>query len=198
MWKVVLLLLAVFILGPLVVRYMLKNPLDPSVDGNEVVVESQEYEVHFTRAGPLTGTYLVANAESEDWSAQPVNALLSVVPLHEASDYLRAYPDFHLYGEQSNAQIAGIARPLSIIAASRPTYGAVRGLVDLYGSRNAGHGERLCVTVSGDTLQLASVQGLEDGQDHSGVLAHLGDEAVVYAESLDVSDCAKVLAAPSR
>jgi hypothetical protein len=198
MWKVVLLLLAVFILGPLVVRYVLKNPLDPSVDGNEVVVESQEYEVHFTRAGPLSGTYLVVNAESEDWSAQPVNALLSVVPLHEASDYLRAYPEFHLYGEQSNAQIAGIGRPLSLIAASRLVYGGVRGLVDLYGSRNAGHGERLCVTVSGDTLQLASVQGLEDRQDHTAVLARYGDEAVVFAETLSVSDCAKLLAQPLR
>lgn len=189
-----LLLLAVFILGPLVVRYVLKNPLDPSVDGNEVVVESQDYEVHFTRGGPLSGTYLVVRAESEDWTAKPVNALLGVVPLDEASDYLRAYPEFHLYGEQSNAQIAGLAQPLSIIAASRLTYSGVRGLVDLYESRNAGHGERLCLTVSGETLQLASVQGLEDRADHMGVLAHLGEEAVVYAETLAVDDCAKLLA----
>lgn len=193
-----LLLLAVFILGPLVVRYVLKNPLDPSVDGNEVVVESEDYRVHFTRGGPVSGTYLLVNAESEDWTAQPVNAQLQVVPLSEASDYLRAYPEFHLYGEQSNAQIAGIARPLSIVAASRYTYSGVRGLVDLYGSRNAGHGERLCLTLAGDTLQLASVQGLDDQQDHTAALAHFGDEAVVFAESLSVDDCAKVLAAQPR
>jgi len=197
-WKVVLLLLAVFILGPLVVRYVLKNPLGPSVDGNEVVVESREYEVHFTRGGPLSGTYLVVNAESEDWSPQPVNALLQVVPLSEAADYLRAYPEFHLYGGQSTAQVASLATPLSIVAASRPTYSALRGLVDLHESRSAGHGERLCATISGDTLQLGSVLGLDDGQDHRAVLAHLADEAVVYADSLSVDDCAKVLAAQPR
>jgi hypothetical protein len=195
-WKVVLLLLAVFILGPLVVSYMLKNPLDPVADGNEVVVQSQDYVVHFTRAGPLSGTYLVVGADQEDWTAQPVNAILQVVPLAEATDYLRAYPEFHLYGSQAGAQVGTLARPLSIVAGSRPSYSALRGLLDLHQSRSAGHGERLCVTVSGDALTIASAEGLEDGQDHTGVLAHLGEAPIVYVEALSVADCAKLVAAP--
>ena len=191
-----LLLLAVFILGPLVVSYVLKNPLEPTADGNEVVVESQEYVVHFTRSGPLQGTYLVVGADNEDWTAQPVNAILQVVPLAEATDYLRAYPEFHLYGSQSGAQVGTLARPLSVIAGNRPAYSALRGLLDLHQSRSAGHGERLCATFAGDFLQITSAQGLEDDQDHTSSLSHLGEAPIVYAETVAVDDCAKLIAAP--
>ncbi|HTO69013.1 MAG TPA: hypothetical protein VMR31_04060 [Myxococcota bacterium] len=198
MWKVVLFLLAIFILGPLAVRYVLKNPLGPVVAGNEVVVESQSYEVHFARSGPLSGTYLVAGAESEDWSDQPVNAQLLVVPLQAASDYLRAYPDFHLYGSQSNTQIAALASGLSVVAASRTSYSALRALVDQHQSRNAGHGERLCVTVSGESLALTSVRGVEDDADHMASVQRVAGSTIVFADSLAVSDCAKLLAADRR
>ncbi len=69
MWKVVALMLAVFILGQLAVRYVRKNPLDPTIEGNQIAVESQDYRVHFQRDGAVAGTYFISDAKSEDWTS---------------------------------------------------------------------------------------------------------------------------------
>src|SRR4029453_13833960 len=64
MWKVVLLVLALFVLGHFAVRYVRVNPLGPVVEGNQVVVTSQEHELRYRRSGPVVGTYFVSGAET--------------------------------------------------------------------------------------------------------------------------------------
>jgi len=199
MWKVVALMLAVFILGQLAVRYVRKNPLDPTIEGNQIAVESQDYRVHFQRDGAVAGTYFISDAKSEDWTSKPVNARLRVFGLQTGSEYLRGYADFHLYGSESGARLANAATSLSLVAASREVYGTLRGLLDRHERRERGGGERLCVTLSGTALSIASAESLEDGRDVTVRLAHENDgEPIVYADQLDVDDCADLLASLPR
>lgn len=196
MWKVVLLLLAVFVLGHFAVRYIRKNPLDPVIEDGQVVVESQEDQVRFTRNGPVAGSYFIVDADSEDWTNRPVNLRLHVLDVQSAIGYMRTYPDFHLYRSESVARLAGVAMSLQVVAANRETYGELRGLLSDHDSRSSEGGERLCVTLSGESLSLASAESLEDQTDHTGLISHLvGDTPILYVESADIGDCSDRLAA---
>jgi hypothetical protein len=198
MWKVVafvLAVLAVSILGHFAVRYVRKNPLDPVVRGAEIAVESRDYEVRFQRNGAVSGTYFVSAAASEDWTSRPVNARLDVFGLQTGTEYLRAYPDFHLYGSASGSRLASVATPLSLIAANRETYGELQGLLDRHQQRAGSGGERLCVTLSGESLSLVSAESLEDHHDSTPTLAAANAEPIVYVDRLDVADCSELVAA---
>ncbi|MFI5314816.1 MAG: hypothetical protein ACHQ6T_03890 [Myxococcota bacterium] len=198
MWKIVLLVLAVFILGHFMVRYVRKNPLDPVIEGGQVVVESQDEEVRFTRNGAVEGRYFIVDAASEDWTRSPVNLKVMVIDADNALGYMRDYPDFHLYGSESGARLANIAVPIALIAANRGTYGTLFGLVQDDDARAVGGGERLCLRVSGEALSVASAESLEDGRDETDDLSRrIGQEPIIYVESADVDDCRDWLA-PKR
>jgi hypothetical protein len=195
MWKVVAFVLAVIALGHLAVRYVRKNPLAPEIIDSQVVVQSQDYEVRFRRSGDVEGTYFIAGVTSEDWSPRPVNATLAVYGMQTGTEYMRSHPDFHLLGSQTSTRLEGVATPLSLVAASREVYGEVRGLIDDHARRERSGGERLCVTLAGEALSVSSAESLEDGRDATSLVAQSNAEPIVYADRLEVADCADLLAA---
>ena len=199
MWKVVVLLLALFVLGHFAVRYMRRNPLDPTVEGRQVVVTSQSYEVRFARNGPVKGTYFVADAETRDYSDRPLNAQLWVIDADTARDYMKSYPDFHLYGSDSSQRLRDVAGQLAVVAATSPAYSDLHSLLDEDDERAATHGEHLCVTITGTSLTPESASSLESGDDDPGAAQRLiGDTAVVFAEKVNVADCVKMLHVPAQ
>lgn len=199
MWKVVAFLLAVFILGHFAIRYVRSNPLDPELDGTQVVVESQEYRVRFQRNGAVAGTYFIASVKSQDWTSRPLNARLEVFGLQTGTEYARMYPDFHLYRSESSTRLASVATPLALIAGRRETYGLLRALIDRFDDRVEDGGERLCVTLSGDALSIDSAESLEAGRDTTDLLQRgNAAEPIVLVDQLDVDDCSDVIAARGR
>jgi hypothetical protein len=196
MWKVVAIVLAVFILGHFLIRYVRTNPLDPDVDGTQVVVESQDYRVHFRRNGAVSGTYFILSVTSQDWTSRPLNARFEVFGMQSGAEYARMYPDFHLYGSDSATRLAAVATPLAVIAAERGTYGQLRALIDRFEDRAGDGGELLCVTLSGDALSIDSAESLEDGHDVTDSLQRgNAEEPIVFVDQLDVDDCSALLAA---
>ena len=197
MWKVVVLLLALFLLGHLAIRYLRRNPLDPAVEGRQVVVTSQSWEVRFARSGPVEGTYFVSDAESRDYTDHPLNAILWVIDATTAREYMQNYPDFHLYGSDSSQRLRDVASQLALVAATTPAYNDLRSLVDEDDERASTHGERLCVTIRGTALSPESATSLENGEDDPGAAQRLaGEMPVVFAEKVKVADCVKMLHPP--
>ena len=195
MWKVIALVLVVFLLGQLAVRYVRKNPLDPRVVDSEVVVDSQDYEVSFRRSGEVSGTYFIADVTSEDWSARPVNATLQVFGMQTGTEYSRSFADFHVYGSETSERLSHVSEPLSLVAADRPVYAELRGLLERYARRAARGGERLCVTLSGEALAVSSAESLEDGRDVMHTVLQGNTAPIVWVDHLEVQDCSDLLAA---
>lgn len=197
MWKLVALVLALFVLGHFVVRYLRVNPLGPVVEGSQVVVTSQELELRYRRSGPVAGTYFVSAAESRDFGAEPVNAMLWVIEAEAARGYMRDYPDFHLYGSDAGERMSGVAAPLAVVAASSATYSGLVRLLDQHEARSGGHGERLCVRIGGTALSPDSAIALDSGRDDpSAGQRLLGRTPVVFVDALEIEDCVKALALP--
>jgi hypothetical protein len=195
MWKVVLFLVVLFVAGHFAVQYIRTNPLDPEIEGGEVVVETKEYEVHLNREGPTHGVYLVDAAKSIDWSNEPANVELSLVDFTEARDFLRAYPDFHRYGSVPGLNLENSATRVALIGANRLAYGALRDLVDDYDDRVHAHGERLCLTISGEALRVSSAQSIDEGTDRTeGFQKSDESRQRVFADQVRVDDCVKLAA----
>jgi len=193
--------LAVFVLGHFAVRYLRRNPLGPAVEGREVVVTSQSYEVRFALNGPVKGTYFVSDAESRDYSDRPMNAMLWVIDAEAAREYLRNYPDFHLYGSDSSQRLRDVASQIAVVAGTSSAYNDLHWLVAEDDERSTTHGERLCVTLAGTSLTPESATSLESGADDpSGPARLVGETPVVFAEKVKVADCVDALhlAAPAH
>jgi hypothetical protein len=195
MWKVIAFLVLLIVAGNFAVRYVRRNPLTPVVDGSQVVVESQDYGVRFQRTGAFSGTYLLADAKSEDWTREPVNARLRVIEREAAREYMQTYADFHRYGSDSSTRLGNVAAPLALIAANRATYGDLQALLSRHEGRQVAGGERICVAVSGEALTLVSAKSLEDGHDVSVLVERSNDDGpTIYADELRFGDCTELLA----
>jgi hypothetical protein len=196
MWKAALFLVVLFVVGHFAVQYIRTNPLDPVIEAGEVVVETKEYEVRLAREGRADGVYLVATAKSIDWSNEPANVELTVVDFVEARDFLRAYPDFHRYGSTSGLNLENVSKPISVIAANRLAYGALRDLLSDYDDRIRSHGERLCLTISGDALRVSAARSIDEGTDHTDSFQRSDESRTrVFADQVKVEDCVKLAAA---
>jgi hypothetical protein len=192
MWKALLIAVLLVGAGHFAVRYLRSNPLDPIVEGGEVVVTTNEYEVRFAREGPAGGVYLVAGAQSDDWTNEPQNASLAVIDTATASAYLRAYPDFRNYGSPPGVQLEGVSSKLALVASNRIAYGDLLRVIDLYERRAAEGGERLCVAISGEALALASAVSLHRGSDHTAMFRQRAGGAV-FADRIRFDDCVRLV-----
>jgi hypothetical protein len=87
---------------------------------------------------------------------------------------------------------------LAIVAANAAAYADLLALVELHAARAEARGERLCVTLAGTAFaRVGRLAG--DRRDAPKPRKRLvGDTPVVFAESLDVDDCVKMLAAAAR
>jgi hypothetical protein len=194
MWKAALIVLLLLAAGHVAVRYLRTNPLDPVVEGGEVVVETNEYEVRFAREGPAGGVYLVAGARSDDWTNQPQNALLSVIDFSTARAYLGAYPDFKHYGSPPGLQLENVASSIAVVAANRIAYGDLLHVLDLFEKRAGENGERICVGLSGEALALASATSIHGFTDHTeSFRSRYGSQQALLASRIRVDDCVKLV-----
>lgn len=190
----ILIVVLLLVAGHFAVRYLRTNPLDPVVQGGEVVVETNEYEVHFAREGPAGGVYMVESARSEDWTNQPQNASLSVIDFATARAYLGAYPDFRRYGSPSGLDLGNVSSKLALVAANRVAYGDLRNVLDLFEERAAKSGERICVNISGESLALASAVSLDGRGDHTEMFRNQSDgRQAVFADHIQVDDCSALV-----
>ena len=103
MWKAALLVVAL-VLGHFAVRYLRTNPLGPVVEGGPGRGRDAGARGALrARAARSRAPTSVAPPRARDFGDEPVNAMLSVIELGTARDYMRAYPDFHLYGSDLRA-----------------------------------------------------------------------------------------------
>lgn len=194
MWKAIAVVLVLGVAGHFAIRYLRTNPLGPVIEGREVVVTTQDFEIRLGLDGPSAGTYLVVAARREDWTNKPHNAVLALVDLDQARDYLRSYPELRRYGGSSTVQLSNMAMNVSVIAANRIAYGDLVRLTEQYAQRSESQGERLCVSVAGEALHVTSGAALDDGTDHTHALERqTEDTPMVFAERVSVQDCAKLI-----
>lgn len=185
MGKIALALVLLAVGGHFSVRFVRTNPLAPVFEGGELVVETADHQVRFALDGPVEGTYLLVSAERRDWKQSPINVELVVRSWAKAPAPL---------DESARAPLEPLAETLSLVGASPLAYHDLRALLSSYEAREAAGGERVCVTLAGNALVVASAIHLETRRDAKPEVAgRLSDSRVLLIDRIESLDCGGLL-----
>ena len=164
------------------------------VEGRQVVVETQDLEVRFTRGAAFSEAFMIFGGTNADMRNNVSDALLSTLAMRHASLIHQRYPDFHLCKSPGAAQAKRYIEASNFIGTTRSARRAVREAVDVHAERIRGGGERTCISIAGAALSFDSVSLKEDGRDVTGEFGHaLRLNPYYLAEEAELVDCAALL-----
>jgi hypothetical protein len=165
-----------------------------TLDGQQVLVETSDFEVRFTRVGHLSGSYMVFGGNNERPTNSVTHAIMATLGMHHAKFIAESYPDFHRCASPGAAQAKRLIEDMSFIGATRNAQRALAKVVDLHTKRIRSGGDRTCVSVSGAELMLDSMHLKHDGRDVTRDFAGAFKHSRFYlAEDVEIPDCQTLL-----
>jgi hypothetical protein len=178
--------------------YYLIDRIDASsglrMQGRQVVVETQDMEVRFTRGAAFSEAFMVFGGTNADMRNNVGDALLAALAMRHASLIHQRYPDFHRCKSPGAAQAQRYVESMNFIGSTRSARRAVREAVDLHAERIRGDGERTCISVAGAALSFDSMSLKRDGRDVTGEFGPaLRLNPYYLAEEAELVDCAALL-----
>ena len=166
------------------------NPLRTEIAEREVVVRTDDLEIHLDRGGSVEQTYMVFGGTKVERTNQFSNVTLVTIDIEHAAALRRSYPDFHRCSSPGARSAQRAVKTTHFIAVDGTTRKKLRKVVDLHESRIGKDGDRTCVTVVGDVLSLDSIVLAKSGADISPKGNHpLRKSRYVLARSVEIPDC---------
>jgi hypothetical protein len=166
----------------------------PRVDGRQVMVETRDLEVHFTRGATFSEAFMIFGGSNAQLRNNVSDALLSTLAMRHASLIHQRYPDFHLCKSPGAAQAKRYIEAMNFIGTTRSARRAIQEAVDVHAERVRGGGERTCISISGAALSFDSVSLKEDGRDVTGDFGQaLRMNPYYLAEEAELVSCAALL-----
>jgi hypothetical protein len=156
-------------------------------DGRQLVIETKDRVVRFSRAGSLSETFLIVGGGKTENELKGFS--LAVIPIHHARTLKRKYPDFRKCSSPGKHLATKYTKDLSLIPKTRETRRVLTSLMESVFSRSRGRGD-VCVRVLADRLKLHSAQSKEHGRD---IKSFYKREHFYLAKSVRRVDCRALL-----
>jgi hypothetical protein len=164
------------------------------VNGNQVVVQTDDIEATFRRIAPVFASYMVFGGNNDQRQNSMVHALVAGLPMPKARAIHASYPDFHRCASPGAAQAKQSIESMQMIGTTRAARSALIEAVDLHAERIRSGGDRTCLTFSGAELMLDSIHLRRDGQDVTQELGRLfGRSRFFLADQVELPDCVSLL-----
>jgi hypothetical protein len=179
--------------------YWLMNTLGVSglgrrVDGRQLVIETSDLEVRFSRVGDLSESFMVFGGDNDQRKNSMTHVTLSALAMPHVMMISQSYPDFHRCESPGAPQAQSLTETMSLIGADRGAQSALIDMVDLHKKRVGGSGERTCVTLTGAQLELESVRLRHDGTDITReVRPALRHTRFYVVDTVEAPDCQLLL-----
>jgi hypothetical protein len=152
------------------------NPLAPSFEGREIVIQTDDLEVRFDRYGPVSETYMLFGGTDGEMKNAISNVFVSGLAIRHASFISQRYPKFYL------------------IAADGPTRNTLKEAVAVHEEAVASGGERTCLRFRGEQISLRSAKHREGGLDLTPQLAKgYRQTDFFFVSGAEISDCKALL-----
>jgi len=185
------LLLAVALLavaGTLVIRQAGSAPFEIGRDGRTVSVRAEHMEARYSLAGNVSGSYMVFGTHDEPSSIE--SAFFLAVEAGDGRYLLNEYPDLRRCGSAGAEHFKRIAEHLYLVGANGRTHRTLQQASGLYEERAADGGERFCLRITGDRLDL-EFAGMP-GRDLTEEFARIRrDASVLLVEAAEIHDCSQ-------
>jgi hypothetical protein len=168
--------------------------LGPRVDGRQLVIETSDLEVRFSRTGDLSESFMIFGGNNDQLKNSMTHVTLAGLPMAHARTIHQSYPDFHRCKSPGAPQAQGLTETMSLIGADRGAQSALIDVVNLHKKRVGDGDERTCVTLTGAQLELDSVRLRHDGTDITReVRPALRRTRFYVADEVEILDCQLLL-----
>lgn len=168
--------------------------LGPHVDGRQLVIETSDLELRFSRTGDLSESFMVFGGDNDQRKNSMTHVTLSGLAMPHVKTIHESYPDFHRCNSPGAPQAQRLTETMSLIGADQGAQGALVDVVSLYKKRVRGDGEQTCVTLTGAQLDLDSVRLRHDGTDITReVRPALRHTRFYVVDEVEIPDCQLLL-----
>jgi hypothetical protein len=199
MLRFVLFLALLAILAPLLIDgvsldALSGNPLDPTVEGSQVLIQTRDLDVRFDRVGELDESYMLFGGVDGELQNSISNVVVSGLAVRHAALIAQRYPDFHKCKSPGAAQAKRLLEPMAWIASDGSTRGTLRKALALHEKSVRSGGERTCLAVSGERLMLGSAKHRSQDFDLTGQLGdgYRGTDFYLVTDA-ELADCKSLL-----
>jgi hypothetical protein len=199
MLRFVLFLALLAILAPLVIDGVSLdalggNPLDPTLDGGQLLIHTRDLDVRFDRVGYLDESYMLFGGTDGEMQNSITNIIVSGLAVRHAALIAQRYPDFHKCKSPGAAQAQRLIESMAWIASDGSTRGTLREALALHEKSVRSGGERTCLAVSGERLMLGSAKHRDQNFDLTHQLGngYRGTDFYLVTNA-EISDCKSLL-----
>ncbi len=166
-----------------------------TVSDTAAVRDTGELRVNFERRSRFAETFMIFGGNLDRRLHNSFSDVsLAALGMEDASRIHDTYPDFHMC-KSAGAPIAQkLTRTLYLNAGDQSIMGTLKQSLALHSDRLAGNGERTCIALEGDQIELSSVTHEQTTTDVSNDviprLRHMDFYLIDYAE---IVDCGSLL-----
>jgi hypothetical protein len=172
MWRVLLFIVFMALVAPLVLDWSFgSNPLAPSIQGQELVIQTDDLEVRFHRYGAAADTYMLFGGMDGEMKNGISNVFVSGLAIRHASFISERYPKFYMCSSPGAAQAKQLIEDMALVAANGSIRKTLKKAVALHDKAVASGGERTCLRFRGERISLRSAKHREGGFDLTPQLA---------------------------
>lgn len=170
------------------------NPLAPSVEGHEIVIQTDDLEVRFDRYGAVSETYMLFGGLDGEMKNSISNVFLSGLAIRHASFISQRYPEFYKCSSPGAAQAKQLIEDMALIAADGSTRDTLKQAVALHEDSIASGGDRTCLSFRGEQISLRSAKHREGGFDLTSDIAKgYRKTDFFFVSEAEISDCKALL-----
>ncbi len=166
------------------------NPLEPQLEGRELVVTYNDLEGRFLRGGSFSGTHMLFGGSNDESRTGFANAHLAAINLSDAPWLMQEYPDFHRCSSPGAEYAKEMVQQLTSIAANGSVRRTLHEALDRHAESVRAGGDRVCVELAGEFLELNRAILLADGRDLTSDLQRAtSHNRFAYVHQADLVDC---------
>lgn len=170
------------------------NPLAPSVEGREIVIQTDDLEVRFDRRGAASETYMLFGGTDAELHNSISNVFVSGLAIRHASFIAQRYPKFYMCSSPGAAQAKQFVEDMALIAADGSTRSTLKRAVALHEDSLAKGGDRTCLRFRGEQISLRSAKHREGGFDLTPQFAKGYRQTDFYfVNDAEIADCKALL-----
>ncbi len=191
MLRLLLFIAFMALLAPLVLNWPVGgNPLAPSVEGSEIVLQTDDLEVRFERYGPVSETYMLFGGTDGERKNSISNVFVSGLAIRHASFISQRYPKFYRCSSPGAAQAKQLIENMALVAADGATRNILQEAVTAHNEAVASSGDRTCLRFRGEQISLRSAKHREGGFDLTPQLKKgYRQTDFFFVSDAEISDC---------
>lgn len=129
---------------------------EPTITESDVVVSTNQMDVTFSRQGPFTDTYMVFGGLASTRADMISKVSVVGLSMEDARPIHARYPDFHECKSAGAPLAQRATRQMDIVPANAEVFEQLQETLDAHEKSLRQGGERVCVQLRGDLLELTS------------------------------------------